>query len=434
MTQPDRGTRIDDAVRATLGTRPGVLLAVSGGVDSMVLLESARRVLPPVSFCVATFDHGTGEAATRACSLVAERATEVGVDCEVGRASSPLAGEASLRAARWQFLRQLASRRSARVATAHTSNDQLETVVMRVMRGAGARGIAALYARSDVARPLLDVTRDQVLEYAAARGVKWVEDPSNESRMYFRNRVRHELLPALQARRPALGGELLAVSRAAGALREEVESFVAESIQPRVVLGGRGLDVDAELLEGFDAEGLSLLWPAIAARVGLVTDRRGLARLVQYTKMARTGAKMQLSGGWQAVRARDAIEIRRSTSVEITVSELSLSNPTACGDWRFRLADDAADELWTAWLPTDRTLVVRPWRAGDTMSSGRSGNAKKVKRLLSDAGLTGHKRMGWPVVLCGDRIVWIPGVGRSRAASDRSGRSGLPFVCEYVHS
>jgi tRNA(Ile)-lysidine synthase len=410
-----------------------VLLAVSGGLDSMVLLHAATRALSCEGVVVATFDHGTGAEAHRAAALVVERAHALGIECVAGVASSPLFGEAALRDARWTFLRTAAVSHGAVVATAHTLDDQIETVFMRTMRGAGARGLAGLFADSDVVRPLLSVTRAEVSTYAHVNGVAWVEDPSNAARVYFRNRIRHDILPALRIVRPTLAADLLDASREAANLRRRVESLVASVVEPRVDTRRGMLDVRAERLAEFDASSLALLWPAIAARVGLVMDRRGLSRLVDFTLSARTGRRMQLSGGWQVVRSRESFEVRTIAEASTTLTVLSLSKTTTCGDWVFRQADTAFPEAWSAWLPIDQPLVVRPWHSGDVMAAGRTGVPKKVKRLLSNAGLTGHKRTSWPVVLSGSQIVWIPGVGRSSAASDRSGRSGLPFVCEYVN-
>jgi tRNA(Ile)-lysidine synthase len=434
VTESHAVTAVEDAIRAALGGHSRVLLAVSGGLDSTVLLDAAARVLARDSIVVATFDHGTGIESTRAADLVATRAKRIGVEFASGRASSALSGEAALRDARWRFLRAIAAEQSAVIATAHTADDQLETVVMRVMRGTGARGLASLYAMSGILRPFIGITREQLALYGQSAKLTWVEDPSNALPTYFRNRVRHDLLPALRRARPSLAAELMDASRGAAVLRAEVEQFVSDVIQPRAVAHRAELDVAADVLSAYDGASLALLWPDIVARIGLVLDRRGLARLVQFTQSGRTGRRMQLSGGWDVVRSRDLFEVRLSGRVDTTMTALSLSNTTTCGRWVFRQADQPAGGEWTAWLPTDEPLEVRAWQAGDTMAAGRSGTPKKVKRLLSNAHLTGHKRASWPVVLSGGHVVWIPGVGRSRAASDRSGRSGLPFVCEYVNT
>jgi tRNA(Ile)-lysidine synthase len=303
---------------------------------------------------------------------------------------------------------------------------------MRIMRGTGARGLACLYADTGILRPLIGLGREHLARYAVSNGVTWVEDPSNATPDYFRNRIRHDLLPAVRRVRPGLGADLLAASNAAAELRADVEAFVERHVEMRMVRRGE-LDVSVSSLAGHGGPSLAILWPAITARAGLVMDRRGLARLVQFTLSAQAGKRIQMSGAWQVVRSRESFELRPNVAVQTTLTALSLSNPTNFGDWIFRREETTGDGSWTARLPTDQPLSIRSWQPGDSMAVGRGGRPKKVKRLLSDAGLTGHKRRSWPVVLAGDRIVWIPGVGRSVAATDRSGRSGLPFVCEYVN-
>jgi tRNA(Ile)-lysidine synthase len=318
------------------------------------------------------------------------------------------------------------------VCTAHTQDDQIETVLMRLMRDAGARGLASLAAPSRVIRPLLAHTRSQLVMYARAARVQWTEDPSNASRLYLRNRVRHDLLPALRVANADIGAELLEIGERAAAWRAEAEAFVREQLGVRVYERHGWLDVPARFLSTLGPHELRVLWPAIAAMVGATLDRRALDRLVAFSVTSRVGSRIQLAGRWEVVRARDAFELRAvdSAHAQATVAAMPLSNVTTWGDWYFREAE-SCDAKWSACLPADQPLFVRAWRAGDRLAAD-SGREKKVKELLTGAGVTGHLRAGWPVVLAGDQIVWVPGVGRSEAATARPGRPGLPFFCEYI--
>jgi tRNA(Ile)-lysidine synthase len=254
-----------------------LVLAVSGGLDSMVLLDATARVARRRVAVVATFDHGSGIHATRAASFVCREAASRGLAAVVGRAESLVASEASWREARWEFLRAVAARAGGVVVTAHTEDDQVETVLMRAMRGAGARGLAGLYAAAEgIRRPFVRVSRASLERYAAVRGVRSVTDPTNVSRRFFRNRVRHDLLPGLTAVRPTFREELLETSCRAAVWRQQVDALAA-SIATEVT--GESISVAVESLEGYDAESLTVLWPAIAARVGLALDWRGTRRL-----------------------------------------------------------------------------------------------------------------------------------------------------------
>lgn len=425
---------MDDSVPALVARELSgkrVVLAVSGGRDSMSLLHAAlapdnaarERVV-----AVATFDHATGAHAAEAAALVYSVAARLGVEVVHERASIALRTEAEWRAQRWSFLRRVALERSAQIATAHTRDDQLETVLMRVMRGSGARGLAALLARSDILRPLLSITRDDLARYALSEQLAWVEDPGNARLDHLRNRVRHELLPALLRARPALGAELLALAERAAALRAEVDALLDREFSLERQNGAVLVARDALLR--YDAEALALLWPAVAARAGATLDRRGTDRLVTFTTSERSGARIQLSGGFEAAAHRGAIIVRRAAT-NPPQSALTLQGMVSLGGFRFDARDEAVVSLWSAKLPARKTLTVRMWHPGDRMVPA-GGGVRRVKGLLRDAGVDAASRSSWPVVLADDEIVWVPGVRRSSAASERPGRPVVTYHCERI--
>jgi tRNA(Ile)-lysidine synthase len=420
-------------VRRTLGDRRRVVLAVSGGVDSMVLLDAAHT-LGAERLTIATFDHGTGASATAAVKLVGARCNALGVRCEQGVASVVASSEAELRAARWAFLDEVAAKVGGVVATAHTADDQIETVLMRTLRDAGARGLAALAAESRVLRPLLETRRREIEEYARERRLEWIEDPSNASMRFFRNRIRHELLPALRSVSPSIDRYLVGVGSRAAAWRRDVDRFIDTELDVRVLRETEGLDIEASALARYSVFELRELLPAIVGRAGAVLDRRGIIRLAEFARRSRVGARVQLSGQWEVVRSRDALQLRAPSGTEPTPRALALSESTSWSVWRFSpLAGERVNDAWRAWLPADRPLTVRSWRHGDVMIAGAARRARRVKELLSKAGVTGYDRAIWPVVVAGDDIVWIPGVRRSDVAADSAGQPGLSFVCEYVN-
>jgi tRNA(Ile)-lysidine synthase len=418
---------IDRAIDALLGAHDRLVLAVSGGIDSMVLLHAAAKARTDRhQLVVATFDHGTGPPATRATALVTEVSKRMGLTATSSHASLAGAGEAVWRAARWRFLTNLAAEHGARVVTAHTADDQLETVVMRALRGAGARGLAGLYAQSAVARPLIETCRASIERYARENDVRFIEDPSNASLAHLRNRVRHQLLPAIQRVRPRFGDEMLQVARHAAAWRADVDSLIDGMVE--TTFEGNVLRVARARLTPYDSEELCVLWPALAARAKVTLDRRGTARVCEFTKRGEHGARIQLAGGFEVIRDRDELVVRRSADAEM--SERPLTGLVQFGGWRF--VPGGAAQLSSAWeaeLPADRALAVRAWRHGDRMPLGVSG-ARRVKRFFADARIVGAERIGWPVVLVDGEIVWIPGVRRSDAAAVRSGRPVVRYHCE----
>jgi tRNA(Ile)-lysidine synthase len=225
--------------------RPGelVLAAVSGGPDSMALLhvlwEGAARL--GIRLEVATVNHGLRLEARAEGELVRARAEELGLrwhglDVDVASARR---GRASLqdaaRRVRLAALEDLASRLgAARVALGHQADDQAETILFRIVRGTGLRGLAGIpYRRGPFVRPLLDVTRAEIARYLARRSIPFVDDPSNADPRFARARVRHQLLPALARENPrvrealiALAAEARRASPADGAERDELPGDV----------------------------------------------------------------------------------------------------------------------------------------------------------------------------------------------------------------
>jgi tRNA(Ile)-lysidine synthase len=427
----------ESARRAARLADAPLLLAVSGGLDSMTLLRAMATVARERIAAVASFDHGTGEAATRAVSLVAQESARLGVPfftaalAPGGDQSNGL--EALWRRERHRFLRETAERCGARVATAHTRDDQVETVLMRVLRGSGARGLAALEAPGDIVRPFLGVTRAEVRRHAARNRIDWVEDPGNESRRFLRNRVRHEILPALRRADPSIDDELLETGRAAAAWRAELEALIDEGLTLRTSDEGR-IAVAATELAGHDQRSLSVLWGAIAGRVGLALDRSGTHRCATFTMKRPSAGRIPLSGGWRLEARGGELVLLRSPSPASGPAALPSKGALEWGGFRFiRETEGAGPGRWAAALPGSGVVRVRCWQAGDRLSAAEGQPARRVKRYLSDAGVRGSERERWPVVTVGDDVVWIPGVRRSDAATVRSGGPARYYRCERTH-
>ena len=181
-----------------------VLCAVSGGADSMCLLAQLRSLAAQAGFEVlcAHFDHRQrGEESRRDADFVRAYCAEHAVPCFVEGYEGDRRDEASLRDARYAFLRRTASEQGCRwIATAHTADDQLETMLLNLARGSGLRGLTGVApVQGDLLRPMLDMTRADVEAYLLQHRIPHVEDSSNASDAYARNRLRHAAVPALQS-------------------------------------------------------------------------------------------------------------------------------------------------------------------------------------------------------------------------------------------
>lgn len=308
-----------------------VLVACSGGVDSTVLVCGLHALAPDLDLALAVghVHHGLrgaeadgDEAAIRALAEKLElpfAATRV--DPEALRSGRPSAVRPTLQEAarrvRYDALHAQAARLgAAHVATAHTRDDQAETVLLRLFRGAGPDALGGIPERSPdgrIVRPLLGVGRDEVLAYARAAGLSWREDASNGSRRYARNRLRADWLPGLQA---SFNPRLL---RATADLAEAVRRD-AEWIEPIV---------EAELARATRAEGDALwidpapwlTWPeGLARRVlrrllqqagaGRELSRTHLFRALSFLRAARGGTLLELPGGLALARERDGFRLR----------------------------------------------------------------------------------------------------------------------------
>jgi tRNA(Ile)-lysidine synthase len=430
------------AVRAaSRAAKAPLVLAVSGGLDSMALMRAAAESVRSRVAAVATFDHGSGRAASTAARFVAREASALGFPAVIGHAAAdePVRGgrEAAWRVARHEFLRSVARPLDARIVTAHTEDDQVETVLMRVLRGSGARGLSGLYAESSLLRPFVGLRRAVLRDFVLRRGQIWRDDPSNRSLDFLRNRVRLQLLPALRQAQPDIDASLLDVARRAADWRRELETIV-ERLHPTCDARG-ALRVASQELAGYDRDSLCVLWSALAGRVGLALDHRGTQRLAAFTITEPTIGSVPLSGGWY-MEARGGVYILGKRSRAETVpSPLPVSGELRWGEFRFRVEDsvpepsEAASEPWHATLPAVMPAAVRRWAAGDRLDHSGGQGARRVKRYLSESGVRGQDRVGWPVVVDdAGHVVWIPGVRRADAATERSGRPVRHYICERI--
>jgi tRNA(Ile)-lysidine synthase len=386
---------------------------------------------------VATFDHGTGAAAEAAVRHVSDIAAAHGLEIVVGRmkaaARAPGGREAAWRAARHHFLSEAAIVRGARIATAHTEDDQIETVLMRIMRGSGARGLAGLYAAGPIVRPFLELRRSALDAYMTNAGLRWTEDPTNASPDFARNRVRRDLLPALRRTDPTIDSWLLSLARRADVLRRDVEDFVTTKMSSTTARDGR-LIVAARELTGYDRDSLAVLWSSLAARAGLSLDRRGTQRIAAFTILQPRTGSIPLAGGWCLEATRDVYILHKPVATSfLSATSLPQHGSLEWGRFRFRVSGVVEDASpWSATIVGASSGTVRAWSPGDRLEPAAGQPRRRVKRYLTDAGLQGGERAGWPVVVIGDDVVWIPGVRRSDAATDRSGRPVRHYVCERI--
>ncbi len=383
-----------------------VLVAVSGGPDSMALLhvlaEAAERL--GVRLEVATVDHGLRPAARDEAALVRDRAEALelpwhGLAVDVAAARRPHGGllEAARRA-RLDALEALAAKiGAARVALGHQADDQAETVLFRIVRGTGLRGLAGIpYRRDPFIRPLLDVSRAEIARYLARRSISYAEDPTNADRRFARARMRHDLLPRLEAENPRVREALVALAAEARAV---VPADLVDDDPPADV-GRRVASVVARLRRAGGTRRID------------VSGRRTIE--VSYGRV-RVSPKVHSP---PAPQRFDAIPVRGpgTYALEPNAPSLRLSEDSAPP------GSEAFDAAALAW-----PLIVRARRPGDRMRPRGGRGSRKLADLLIDAKIPRGDRASLPVLTTADDVIlFVPGLRPSEVA--RPTRSTERFV------
>lgn len=283
------------------------VVAVSGGVDSVVLLDMlAAR--PDLMLTVAHFDHGIREDSHEDREYVRQLAASYGlpyVYCQ-GRLGAQVS-EATARAARYKFLHTTRQHRGAdAIITAHHQDDVLETIILNLLRGTGRKGLSSLQSGDVVFRPLLEVPKKELLRYASEQGLHWREDSTNSDVRYLRNYIRHYLLPRFAE---ADRERLLELSRHTATLNDLIARQVGDylHLQP----SARTLDRHTFIMLPHSvAREVLAEWLRIQTNVEL--SRRMLERLVQAAKTGKAGAKVDVDGDfWLKIgRTQLALEPR----------------------------------------------------------------------------------------------------------------------------
>lgn len=288
--------------RALLSPGDHVLVACSGGPDSTALLHVLHclRNELGVTLCAASIDHGLRPESADEVERVGAFAAALGVPFVGARVDVPIDGasiQARARKRRYEKLHEIAATQSAtQIALGHTQDDQAETVLARVLRGAGIRGLTGIEARraDHVVRPLIDCRRADVLAYAAERQLGFVQDPSNHQRAFERVRIRHEVLPVLLSEDPRVVEHLSALSDEAAELNAYFEAATPE-LPPT---GERSVAIAA--LVGLPGP-VQIRWLRgwIARETGLTPSR---SHLTDLGRLLTGRGEVLLGSGWSVRR------------------------------------------------------------------------------------------------------------------------------------
>lgn len=424
------------------GLPPGsrAVVALSGGLDSVVLLHLLRFGAPPagVGLLAAHFDHAMRPSSERDALWVAGLCRAWEVPLETERARPVPSSEEEAREARYAFLERVRRASGAGlVLTAHHADDQAETVLFRVLRGTGPAGLAGIAPRREPSlyRPLLAFSRGELEVYAAAAGLSWREDPTNRELHYARNALRSRILPEIE--RLVAPGARRALARLAERAREDEAAW--RSVLPEVLAtlgvrreGGR---------TSFERSALLRLHPGVRARAlrhlaaeaGARLDERATRRALELALFGASARGVPLGGGWTFSRELERLVFTAPASrVRPPDRPLLIPDPEP-GEGEALVGGRAVPVRWGTEAPprlrlaasfdADRLrfpLVVRAREPGDRIRLG--AGTKKVKELLRERRVAHTLRDALPVLADAEgEVLWIPDVARA-VSSDRASR------------
>lgn len=413
---------------AGLGLPAGqALVAVSGGADSLALLALLVRspAAGELSLHVAHADHGIHPDSAAVSHAVQQVALEYRLPFLATRLGlAPDTSETAARAARYGWLLAEAERLDAPVVfTAHHRDDQVETILMRVLKGSGPAGLAGIPARRDrLVRPLLPFRRKELAEYLRGLGRRWWEDPANSNVRHERSWLRTAVLPLLRHRVPDVDRRLLALGRQAAADRAGWDALLGQIPGLELEAGTDLVSVAATPLRGYDSAILRALLGALGRRAGCLVGPARAARIERLLARGRSGAVAELGAGFAAELSFGRLRLFREAV------HRPLWGQTACEgssgtrhlglwqiSWHPEPAPDRLDrKQWASWF-ADGSYTVRPWRAGDRIRPLGGAGRRLVVRCMQDAKVPRSLRVGWPVIEVDGEVVWVPGVCRSAA-------------------
>lgn len=259
--------------------------AVSGGVDSMVMLDLLAR--QGYDTVVAHFDHGIREGSAEDRKFVEKIAKEHGLRFfyEEGRLG-PDAGEALARAKRYEFLEKIKNQTKAdAILTAHHQDDALETVVINLIRGTGRKGLSSLKNRAGLARPLLNYTKPEILDYARLNKLEWHEDETNSEEKYLRNHVRLVLLPKFSE---AQKEKLLSISLQSEERNHQIDEIITGLLPDNDAM-------QRNMLVSLSHDAASEILAQWLRNSGARLDKKTIERLVIALKTAAQGKIIQVN-------------------------------------------------------------------------------------------------------------------------------------------
>ena len=415
-----------------------VLCAVSGGADSVYLLHRCLEGAAGHGYavCAAHYDHGLrGEESARDSRFVADMCRELGVECLTGRGDvrsyaceRRLGTEEAARELRYAFLQEAAGKMGAQlIATAHNAGDNAETMLLALARGAGLRGLGGIPPRrGNIVRPMLAVTRAEVEEYLAARGIAHVEDSTNALDDYARNRLRHHVLPVLRELNPRFD---TAAARAAALLRADedfLESLARDFLRENADENGLSAAALAAAPRSVASRAVRILAPCalseahVDAVLALAEGEGAAFADVPGARCARQNGRLRFFTSLPG-----AIEPRvLRAGEEFALPESGLY--VKCSDSVY--SGEINSSFNTFFFPYANicgTIYCMSGQPGDKLRIARRGCTKKLSDLFAEARIPALSRALVPVFRDDAGVLAVYGLALAERAAPRAGERAL---------
>lgn len=410
-----------------------VVLGVSGGADSIALLHSLNELIDyGLEIIVAHLNHGIRrDEAERDAEFVKDTVKTLGLTYVYGEVDTlqykeqfQLSTEDAARQLRYKFFDQVLSKHHAtKLATAHTLNDQAETVLMRLIRGSGSKGLSGIPPVSNnIIRPLIETSRNEIEEYLKSKGIDWVEDSSNESEEFLRNKVRQDLVPELENYNPQIKETL---AKTADILRAQ-DKFIAKETQEYYydVFRPNKSELTGDLKK-YRAIDKTLRFSLLRTAVENLNNSLKNISSIHITSaddflLSETASgEIELPEGTIIVKGYDGFLVTKKTELEREFS-YSIQSP---GKWSFpefeveisSIQTDTLDENDESVAYFDPELVefpieVRNFKPGDRFSPLGMKSSKKLQDYFTDIKLPQFLRSRVPIFLSQGEIMWLGGI------------------------
>ena len=454
-----RFSEVLQAARGGILHDGGLVVATSGGLDSMALLHLFRFGFPStgIPIHVAHFDHGMREGSLSDAEWVRGVARSWGLPIFVERAAEPLRSEESARNARYAFLESVRREVDADVVvTGHHADDQAETVLFRLLRGSGTVGLSGMasFREPGLWRPLLPFWKKELVEYADSVRLGWREDPSNLESAFARNVIRNRIIPEVES--SVAPGARRSLVRLAEQARDDVEAW--RYLMPRLLetldleRGDDALSVDHERLRRLPTplRGRVLRW--LSERLGARLDTVGTRSAAEFTGSGQSGRRLDLASGLVLRRELDRIVlVREPLGRDTPVGETAVCETEGEPDRPLRIPGARAGSgsvtlggrtFTVRWGGSELSvsardsvavtaphfpLTVRAREAGDRIQLPYG--SKKVKKLLLEARIPESLRERLPVFVdARGRVLWIPGVATAVGPEARDDASHVLHI------